>query len=53
MLCTTAINTSNTISTQTGAAERLFSSLYTNSCYYVITIAFNRPQERHVQVLGI
>ena len=31
MLCTNAINTSNTIRTQTGAAER----------YYVITIAFN------------
>ena len=34
MFCTTAINTSNTIRTQTGA-----SGLDTNSCYYVITIA--------------
>jgi len=41
MLCTTAINTSNTIRTQTGAAERYSSGLDTNSCYYVITIAFN------------
>jgi len=39
MLCTTAINTSNTIRTQTGAAERWSSGLDTNSCYYVITIA--------------
>ena len=44
MLCTTAINTSNTIvsrPTQTGAAERQSSGLDTNSCYYVVTIAFN------------
>jgi len=41
MLYTTAINTSNTIRTQTGAAERYSSSLDTNSCYYVITTAFN------------
>ena len=41
MLCTTAINASNTIRTRTGATERQSSSLDTNSCYYVITIAFN------------
>jgi len=41
MLYTTAINTSNTIRTQTGAAERQSSRLDTNSCYYVITIAFD------------
>ena len=41
MLCTNTINTSNTIRTQTGAAERKSSGLDTNSCYYVITIAFN------------
>jgi len=40
MLCTTAINTSNTITTQTGAAESYTSDM-DNSCYYVITIAFN------------
>ena len=38
MLCTTAINTSNTIRTQTGAAEHLFGGLDTNSCYYVIAV---------------
>jgi len=38
MLCTTAINTSNTIRTQTGAAERWSSGLDSNSCCYVITI---------------
>jgi len=38
MLCTTAINTSNTIRTQTGTAER---SGYYNSCYFVIIIAFD------------
>jgi len=36
MLCTTAINTSNTIRTQNGAAERKSSGLDTNSCCYVI-----------------
>jgi len=41
MLCKTAINTSNTIRTQTGAAEGKSSGLDTNSCYYVITVAFN------------
>jgi len=41
MLCTTAINTSNTIRTQTGSTERYSSGLDTNSCYYVITTAFN------------
>ena len=41
MLCTTAVNTSNTIRTQTGAAERWSSGLDTNSCCYVITTAFN------------
>ena len=41
MLCTAAINTINTTRTQTGAAERSSSGLDTNSCYYVITIAFN------------
>jgi len=40
MLCTTAINTSNTIRTETGA-ERYSSGLDTNSCYYVISITFN------------
>ena len=40
MLCTTAINTSNTIRTQTSAAECYSSGLDTNSCYYVINIAF-------------
>jgi len=35
MLCTTATNTSNTIRTQTGAAERHFSGQDSNSCYYV------------------
>jgi len=33
MLCTTATNTSNTIRTQTGAAERESSGLDTKSCY--------------------
>jgi len=41
MLCTTAINTSNTIRTQTGAAERKSCGLDTNSCCYVITVAFS------------
>ena len=41
MLCTTAINTSNTIRTQTGTAERESSGLDTNSCCCVISIAFN------------
>ena len=41
MLCTTDINISNQIRTQTGAAERQFSSLDTNSYCYVITIMFN------------
>ena len=41
MLCTTVINTSNEIRTQTGAAERSSSGLDTNSSYYVITVAFN------------
>jgi len=36
MLCTNAINTSNTITTQTGAAERHSSGLDSNLCYYVI-----------------
>ena len=35
MLCTNAINTSNTIRTQTGPAERHSSGLDSNSCYYV------------------
>jgi len=35
MLCTTAINTSNTIRTQTGAAERHSSGRDSNLCYYV------------------
>ena len=39
MLCTNAINTSNTIRTQTGAgatpAERHSSGLDSNSCHYV------------------
>ena len=35
MLCITAINTSNTIRTPTGAAERQSSGLDTSSCYYV------------------
>jgi len=32
MLCTAAINTSNTTRTQTGAAERYSSGLDSNSC---------------------
>jgi len=36
MLCTNAINTSNTITTQTGAAEHHSSGLDSNLCYYVI-----------------
>ena len=35
MLCTTAINTSNRIRTQTDTAERKSTCLDTNSCYYV------------------
>ena len=35
MLCTNAINTPNTIRTQTGAAERHSSGLDSNSCHYV------------------
>jgi len=41
MLCTTAINTSNRIRTQTVAAVSLIQrSGYIHMCYYVITIAF-------------
>jgi len=41
MLCTAAINTSNTTGTQTGPAERHSSGLDSNSCCCVISIAFN------------
>ena len=42
MLCTNAINTSNTIRTQKPVpAERHSSGLDSNSCYYVLPIAFN------------
>ena len=34
-------STPNTTRTQTGAAERHSSGLDSNSCYYVITMAFN------------
>ena len=36
MLCKTATNTSNTIRTQTGAAERQSSGLDTKSCYSLL-----------------
>ena len=39
MLCTTAIKTSKTIRTQTGAAES--SGLDTNSCYVIIIAMFS------------
>jgi len=41
MLCTAAINTSNTTRTQTGAAKRSSGGLDSNLCCCVITIAFN------------
>jgi len=40
MLCITAINTSNTIRTQTGAAVSLIQRSGRKSCYDVITVAF-------------
>jgi len=47
MLCTTVINTSNTIITQTGAGrtliQRCVDSVDTNSCCYVIT-NYSHPQ---------
>jgi len=40
MLCTAAINTSNTTRTQTGAAERYSSGLDSNSCCWDVFVFY-------------
>ena len=41
MLCITAINTSNTIRTQTGAAISV--SFFRTSCFYVLQLGYYNP----------
>jgi len=51
MLCTNAINTSNTIRTQTGPAERHSSGLDSNSCYYVNCSLISSSALREAQAM--